>query len=573
MRILLLVTTFNSLTQVVYTWLKERGDEVAVAYAVSESQMLEEIEDFKPELILCPFLKAYLPPSIYENYPTYIFHPGPKGDRGPNALEYAFQSHTKEWGVVILRANEAYDAGDIYAQQSFCVRDTYKASLYRQEVVRASRAALEAFFENLKEGRYEPQILNPIHEKFTQQMRAIDWQKDDTRTIIGKIHLSDSHPGVLDEILGVPCYLYGAWREEKFGDATLVAYGTQVPLPKTILAKRDGAICLKTIDGAVWISHLKEPGRFKLPATYVLKERLQGVKEERLPLIFDKSYDTFYEVSIEKRDNVAYLCFNFHNGAMSAAQCIRLKYAVDYLKHECDVLVLVGGMDFFSNGIHLNILEDSQKQGEDGWANINAMNDLVQSILFADEVVTVASFAGNAGAGGVFLGLACDYALAREGVVLNPHYKTLGLSGSEYHTYSLPKRVGGEMAKALLDACLPLSAAYAEKIGMLDEVFAHDTYYESLHSFVCAVYDDEFLWEKQEYLEANRETIEAFKERELEVMYPEFWNASSPFHRLRREFVYKVCPVQTPKRLKRRGHPCGDPMMQGHPQGDAPTVV
>ena len=150
------------------------------------------------------------------------------------------------------------------------------------------------------------------------------------------------------------------------------------------LAKRDGAICLGTTDGAVWITHLKEPGRFKLPATYVLKEKLQGVKEDRLPLVFDKSYDTFHEVSVEKRDNVAYLCFNFHNGAMSTAQCIRLKYAVEYLKNECEVLVLIGGMDFFSNGIHLNILEDSAKQGEDGWANINAMNDLVHSILYAE---------------------------------------------------------------------------------------------------------------------------------------------------------------------------------------------
>ena len=68
----------------------------------------------------------------------------------------------------------------------------------------------------------------------------------------------------------------------------------------------------------------------------------------------------------------------------------KAKYAVEYLKGQCEVLVLVGGMDFFSNGIHLNILEDSQKQGEDGWAKINAINDLIKSIIFADEIVTIA---------------------------------------------------------------------------------------------------------------------------------------------------------------------------------------
>ena len=387
---------------------------------------------------------------------------------------------------MIPRANELYDGGNIYAEQHFKVRKTYKASLYRQEIVQASLQALEQFFVRLVEEKKEPQILNPIHKQFTQTERAIDWDKDDTQTIIEKIYLSDSLPGVLDEILGVPCYLFGAWREEKFRGG-----------PKEVLAKRDGAICLGTIDGAVWISHLKEPGSFKLPSTYVPK----GVKEERLPLIFDKSYETFYEVSVEKRDNVAYLCFNFHNEAMSAEQCIRLKYAVEYLKNECDVLILVGGMDFFSNGIHLNILEDSRKQGEDGWANINAMNDLVSSILYADDVVTVASFARNAGAGGVFMGLACDYVVAKEGVVLNTHYKILGLSGSEYHTYTLPKRVGSTVAETLLDECLPVSAGRAKALGMVDEVYAHESYYEELHIFAVSCYDDDFLWEKQEYFE------------------------------------------------------------------------
>ena len=540
MKILLLVTAFNSQTQAVYTALKDRGSEVAVVFAISEVQMLEEIEVYDPELILCPFLKYYLPPSIYENYPSYIFHPGPIGDRGANALEYALQSHTKEWGLVILKANALYDGGDIYAQEHFKVRETYKASLYRQEIVQASLKALDAFFVNLKNEEKTAQELNPIHESFTQEKRAIDWSKDDTQTIIVKIHLSDSLPGVLDEILGVPCYLYGVHKEEKFRGKV-----------KEILAKRDGAICLGTIDGAVWITHLKEIGKFKLPATYVLKEKLEGIKEDRLPLLFDKSYNTFYETSVEKRDNVAYLCFNFHNGAMSADQCMRLKYAVEYLKEECEVLVLIGGMDFFSNGIHLNILEDSAKQGEDGWANINAMNDLVRSILYADEVVTIASFGRNAGAGGVFMGLACDYTVGKEGVVLNPHYKTLGLSGSEYHTYTLPKRVGEEISERLLNECLPLSVEKAKAIKMIDEVFVHENYYEELHDFSKNAYSDDFIWEKQEFLEQNREKIEALKERELEVMHPEFWNDESSFHQLREEFVYKICPRETPERLKK----------------------
>jgi len=538
MKILLLISAFNSLSQAVYTRLKDEGHILDVVFAINEKQIKEEVDEFSPELILCPYLKAFISEDIYTNYPTYIFHPGPIGDRGPNSLEYALLNPKREWGVVILRANELYDGGEIMAESKFEVRKTYKASLYRQEVVQHSLKALDEFFTN---PLHVEQVLNPLHKKFNQTMRKIDWQNDNTDTIIFKINLSDSFPGVLDEIMGVQCYLYGVHKEDKLrGDI------------KEILAKRDGAICLGTKDGAIWISHLEELHRFKLPATYVLKEKIAGVKEHRLPLLFDKSYKTFYELSVEKRDNVAYLCFNFHNGAMSAEQCIRLKYAFDYLKEDNDVIVLVGGMDFFSNGIHLNILEDSKKQGEDGWSNINAMNDLIKSILEADEVVTIASLARNAGAGGVFMALACDYIVAKESVVLNPHYKTLGLSGSEYHTYTLPKRVGSKLAEKLLDDALPISVEYAKKISMIDEVFASDEYYEKLHSFSTTVYNEDFIWDKQDRIEEEKEFMQKCKQNELDKMYPEFWDESSEFHILREEFVYKTCLKQTPKRLKRK---------------------
>ncbi len=539
MKLTLLTTTYNSLTQAVHVALKDKGYKIDITYAINSTQIQKEIEAFEPQIILCPFLKSYIPKEIYESYPTFIFHPAPRGDRGAYSLDYAIFNQKKEWGGVWLRANELYDGGDIYAEDSFEMRESYKASIYRQEMVRVAISTLDKLFKNIKKSNTTPQILNPIHKPFTQKMRAIDWEKDTTDEIIKKINCSDSLPGVLDNILGIECYLFGVWKEDKFRGE-----------PKEILAKRDGAICLGTVDGAVWISHLKEVDRFKLPATYVLKDKIKGIKEDRLPLLFDKSYNTFYETSIEFRDNVAYLCFNFHNGAMSTAQCIRLKYAVEYLKEQCEVLVLVGGMDFFSNGIHLNILEDSQKQGEDGWANINAINDLIKSIIFADEIVTIASFTKNAGAGGVFLGLACDFVVAKEGVVLNPHYKSLGLTGSEYHTYSLLKRVGEVEAQKLLDESLPISVEYAQKIEMVDEVFSHNNYYKELHQFARDRFDEEFIWDKQEYLEENKKWIEELNERELHIMYPEFWDKDSSFHKLRADFVYKRCPLKTPKRLK-----------------------
>ena len=55
---------------------------------------------------------------------------------------------------------------------------------------------------------------------------------------------------------------------------------------------------------------------------------------------------------------VGCLSFDFYNGAMSTAQCERLLAALrEARQRDTRVLVLLGGRDFFSNGIHLNCIE------------------------------------------------------------------------------------------------------------------------------------------------------------------------------------------------------------------------
>ena len=62
--------------------------------------------------------------------------------------------------------------------------------------------------------------------------------------------------------------------------------------------------------------------------------------------------------------------------------------------------------------------------------NIKAINQIVKSIYGMNDKLTVSAMQANAGAGGVYLGLATDITFAKEGIVLNPHYKKMGLYGS-----------------------------------------------------------------------------------------------------------------------------------------------
>jgi putative two-component system protein, hydrogenase maturation factor HypX/HoxX len=547
MKILLIISSFNSLSQSVYCKLQELEHKVFIKFAISKELMIEAVQEINPDIVFCPFLKQYIPSEIFESYPTFVLHPGIIGDRGHNSLDNAINDEVKQWGVVILKANEVLDGGDIYAQSNFIMREeSTKASIYRNEVAQATLKALEQFLQNYQNKDFIPtkQILNPIHKNLSQENRKIHWQKDNTKQILKKINMSDSTPGVKDEILGVECYLFSAFIEDTLRGKT-----------KEILAKRDGAICIGTIDGAIWISQIQELGSFKLPATYVLKDKIKGIEEKRIPLVIEDERKSFYELRVQRKDEIAYLYFNFHNGAMTSTQCIKLKYAIEYLKEECKVLVLMGADDFFSNGIHLNILEDSKKQGEDGWSNINAMNEAVKAVLLCDEIITVASFNKNSGAGGVFLGLACDYAISSENTIFNPHYKTLGLSGSEYHTFILPKRVGQTKSKELLENCLPINANYAKKINMIDEVYPFEDYQEKLEIFCENLLKDEdtfeeFIDRKKDILEQELPLMEECKKKELQIMYDEFWQESSSFHTLRYDFVHKIKPINTPKRLK-----------------------
>jgi putative two-component system hydrogenase maturation factor HypX/HoxX len=147
-----------------------------------------------------------------------------------------------------------------------------------------------------------------------QADRAIDWRQDTTATIVRKIRAADSAPGVLSALFGKSCFLYGAHEEDRI----------QGPAGQ-VLARRDGAICIGTVNGAVWISHLKAKGEadaeeancrlaqagigcelcdaevctiagIKLPATQVLGPSLRGVREALLPIDAPTDHRTFREI-------------------------------------------------------------------------------------------------------------------------------------------------------------------------------------------------------------------------------------------------------------------------------------
>ena len=572
MRILFLTHSFNSLSQRLFVELRRLGHEISIEFDINDRVTEEAVALYRPDLLIAPFLKRAIPESVWRDTPCWIVHPGPVGDRGPAALDWAIEEGAADWGVTVLQADAQMDAGAVWATVGFPMRGGSKSSLYRREVAAAAVRAVTLALERLRDPDFQPAALpeGPDGSRGTWRpaikaaQRRIDWGSDGTAVVLRRIRSADGFPGVRDEILGLPVRLFNAWPESRLRGE-----------PGAVIATRDGAICRATRDGAVWITHLRrigpEEGDLKLPAVQVLgAERLSGMPEISLDPFTRVDGETWREIECRIEDGVGYLSFEFHNGAMSTEQCRRLLATWERLRRtSAQVLVLLGGGDFWSNGIHLHRIEAEDTPADASWDNIEAMNDLTRAIIETDDRWVIAALRGNAGAGGVFLALAADEVWAAPGVVLNPHYKNMGnLYGSEYWTYLLPRRAGIDGARTIMGNRLPLGAPEAMQAGLLDAVFGRDAAdfaqqaSRRAEGLAAATDLPERLRTKQarRRQDEDQRPLARYREEEMEYMRLNFFGFDPSYHVARYNFVHRVPQSRTPLHLalhRRIGAPRG----------------
>jgi len=122
------------------------------------------------------------------------------------------------------------------------------------------------------------------------------------------------------------------------------------------------------------------------------------------------------EIQCDIIGEIGYLHFRFHNGAMSTSQCrLLLEAYKDLARRSLKIIVLMGGDDNWSNGIHLNHIEANEDPAEESWRNINVMDDLVYEVVTTTDKLVIAALACNAGAGGAILPLAATSSHAEMG--------------------------------------------------------------------------------------------------------------------------------------------------------------
>jgi len=547
-RILFVTHGLNGLAQRLYGELATRGHEISIEFDIADGVTEEAVTLFQPDLIIAPFLKRAIPESIWSRHFCLIVHPGPPGDRGPSALDWAIRDGFPQWGVTVLQAEAEMDAGPVWASATFPMRRARKASIYRNEVTEAVVRAVIAAVDRKNVPDFKPErVPGQAHVPMKQADRSIDWLIDSSATILAKLNAADGFPGVADELFGQPCHLFDAWLEASLKGE-----------PGGLLGRRESAICRATVDGAVWIGHVKPANQIKLPATLAFPAAA-GLPE--LPLIgyWKSPTPTWQDITYEEAAEVGFLSFEFYNGAMSTGQCRRLTEAFQWATaRPTKLIVLRGGSDFWSNGIHLNTIEAAESPADESWANINAIDDLAEAILRCETQLTVAAVGGNAGAGGCFLARAADFVWVRDGVMLNPHYKNMGnLFGSEFWTYLLPPRVGDEGAKAIMRHRLPMTASEAVRLGFYDAClpgpgFAVDVARRAAELASAPDFPEKLI-AKQQKRQADEavKPLAAYREEELAEMRRNFYGFDPSYHVARYHFVSHSAHSWTPRHLAR----------------------
>lgn len=549
MKILLLASAFNGLTQRVWCTLREQGHEVGVELAPAHSTpetLTRAVERIDPDLILCPFLKHRVPEEVWRRWTTVIVHPGPVGDRGPSSLDHTILGQGPRWGVTALSAVEEMDAGPVWACSTFDVPEGItKSALYNSRVADAAMECVAAVIRKVESGgRPVPAEELPLPVAGTGELPllrrsafALDWRASATE-LARRIAAADGAPGAPAVIDGRTYCLFDA-------AATSEDTGAE---PGTVIGRENESIAFATGRGTLWVGYaalLEKKRGPKLPATMVI---------DAAHAPFKPAPEAIAETQYRREGDIGYLTIRSYNGAMHTEQCRRLTGAVEKaLTEDTRILVLTGTEHAFSNGIHLGVIDAAADPAAEAWANINAIDDLCLAVAQADQL-TVAAFSANAGAGGVMTALCADVTVARDGTVLNPYYD-MGIFGSELHTWSVANRVGEQVAARLLGEKLPISAAEAKQIGLIGAVGPRD--WDEFQRWLRAVaigYNDPVTRGRMFAAKARRRAqskpLAYYQTIELAEMARDMFDDRHGFDEKRRAFLGKAAPTETPAKLR-----------------------
>ncbi len=185
-------------------------------------------------------------------------------------------------------------------------------------------------------------------------------------------------------------------------------------------------------------------------------------------------------ILFEIKNNIAFITlnrpekFNSFNREMALSLQQRLKEADSNKEVRC--VYITGAGKAFCAGQDLSEIVDPAGPGMDKIL-VEHFNPIVPLIRNLDKPV-IAAINGVAAGAGANIALCCDVAVAAESSFFIQAFSKIGLIPDSSGTFFLPRLIGFQKASALMMLGDKVSAAEAEKMGMIYKVFADNVFAE-----------------------------------------------------------------------------------------------
>ena len=394
MKILLLCSGFNGLSQRVWIELTEAGHDVHTHLADGDDGLRRAVAEFDPDLVICPFLRERVPAEVWSERRTIIIHPGPMGDRGPSSLDWAITDRCTALGCHgACRPSRRWTPGRSGAHAYFPLDATpprksqfvqrswwptpppnwFSRSSPRRPIRRSCRQPLDY-------GRLD--VIGRLRPMMRQADRSFSWSDSTERDRATDPCVRTDLPACTRSCATHPLPSSTPNPASALGRPTRhdrTAAGTAPSSSVPATARRGW--------GTSRPAARRRQERLKLPATMGLGDRLTEVPEV-LPSISDGS-DGYKEISYRRVGAVGVLTFDFYNGAMSTGQCRRLARALRHAAAQDTTRAGASGGDVFSNGIHLERHRGGVDPATEAWRNINAIDDVCREIITCTHQLVV----------------------------------------------------------------------------------------------------------------------------------------------------------------------------------------
>jgi 2-(1,2-epoxy-1,2-dihydrophenyl)acetyl-CoA isomerase len=194
-------------------------------------------------------------------------------------------------------------------------------------------------------------------------------------------------------------------------------------------------------------------------------------------------------ILFEIKNNVGYITFNRPDkfNSFNREMALLLQASLDDCAslQEIRCVYITGAGKAFSAGQDIGELVGNEKL-EIKQILAEHYNPIVQRIRNLAKPV-IAAVNGVAAGAGANIALCCDIVVASETASFIQAFSKIGLIPDSGGTYTLPRLIGWQKTSALMMTGDKVSAAAAEKMGMIYQVFAADSFEEESKKMATAL--------------------------------------------------------------------------------------